>query len=94
MALEIGHAIEPKPDVIFFMADGTGGNNPDPILEINRKNGRPVINTVAMQTKSGAQQFADVAKGTRGKYTIVDKDGKPIDGFDFLKNPDKYKNRL
>lgn len=94
MALEIGHAIEPKPDVIFFMADGTGGNDPEPILEMNRKNGRPVINTVAMQTKSGAAQFAEVAKGTRGKYTIVDKDGKPIDGFDFLKNPKKYNDRL
>jgi hypothetical protein len=43
-----------------------------------------------MQTKSGAAQFAEVAKSTRGKYTIVDKDSKPIDGFDYLKNPGKY----
>lgn len=94
MALEMAHAMEPKPDVIFFMADGTGGNSPPPILANNKANGRPVINTVAMQTKNGAAQFAEVARGTKGKFTIVDKDGKPIDGFEFLKNPGKFGGRL
>lgn len=94
MALEIAHAMQPPPDVIFFMADGTGGNTPAPILANNKKNGSPVINTVAMQTKNGAAQFSAVAKGTGGKFTIVDKAGKPIDGDDYLKNPGKFNGRL
>ena len=94
LALDIAHRMDPAPDVIFFMADGTGGNTPGPILATNKKFGRPVINTVAMQTTQGMQQFAEVARETKGSYTIVDKDGEPIDGFDYLKNPDKYRGRL
>jgi len=94
LALDIAHRMEPAPDVIFFMADGTGGNAPGPILATNKKFGRPVINTVAMQTTKGMQEFAEVARETKGSYTIVDKKGEPIDGFDYLKNPDKYRGRL
>ena len=50
VALRIGHYMEPPPDAIFFMADGTGGNDPPPILSLNRKRGKVKINTVAMQT--------------------------------------------
>lgn len=94
LALDIAHRMEPAPDVIFFMADGTGGNSPPPILAINSKFGRPPINTVAMQTTQGIQQFAEIAKKTKGSFTIVDRNGKPIDGFDYLKNPGKFNGRL
>lgn len=94
MALEIAHNMKPAPDVIFFMADGTGGNNPAPILALNKKRGRPIINTVAMQTTRGSKQFNEVAKKTKGSYTLVDKNGKPIPGDDYLKDPDKFRNRL
>lgn len=94
LALRIGHYMDPPPDVIFFMSDGSGGNNPPPILSMNKKRGKPQINTIAMQTKAGAAQFAAIAKGTEGKFTIVDKRGKPIDGFEFLKNPGKFNGRL
>tara|TARA_R110000850_G_scaffold60079_12_gene138191 strand:- start:21 stop:1601 length:1581 start_codon:yes stop_codon:yes gene_type:complete len=94
LALDVAHHMDPAPDVIFFMADGTGGNSPAPILATNRKKGRPVINTVAMQTTQGMKEFAEVARETKGSYTIVDKKGEPIDGFDYLKNPGKYKGRL
>ena len=57
IALKIGHLMRPHPDVIFFMSDGSGGNAPRPILEINRKCGSPKINTFAMQTTQGARQF-------------------------------------
>ena len=50
VALTVAHHMDPPPDVIFFMADGTGGNEPDPIIEVNKLKGRPVINTIAMQT--------------------------------------------
>ncbi len=94
LALRIGHVMEPSPDVIFFMSDGTGGNAPAPILSFNSKHGKPVINTVAMQTTAGLKEFSTIAQKTKGSFTIVDKKGKPIDGFDFQKNPAKYKGRL
>lgn len=94
LALQIGHLMEPPPDVIFFMSDGTGGNAPAPILAFNAKHGKPVINTVAMQTVQGMKEFSEIAKKTEGSFTIVDKNGKPIDGFDYQKNPGKYKGRL
>lgn len=94
LALRIGHLMEPAPDVIFFMSDGSGGNAPAPILSFNSKHGKPVINTVAMQTIQGMKEFAEIAKRTEGSFTIVDKKGKPIDGFDYQKNPGKYRGRL
>tara|TARA_R110002096_G_scaffold403088_2_gene600588 strand:- start:1726 stop:2058 length:333 start_codon:yes stop_codon:yes gene_type:complete len=93
-ALKMGHLMDPPPDVIFFMADGTGGNSPPPILSINSKMGKPPINMVAMQTTQGIKEFAEIAKKTKGSFTIVDKKGKPIDGFDYMDNPGKYKGRL
>jgi hypothetical protein len=94
VALNVAHVMDPPPDVIFFMADGTGGNSPPPILKVNAKYGKPPINMVAMQTTAGAKEFAEIAKKTKGSFTIVDKKGKPIDGFEYLKSPDKFKGRL
>ena len=94
VALDIAHAMDPPPDVIFFMADGTGGNAPAPILKVNAKKGKPPINMVAMQTTAGMKEFAEIAKKTKGSFTIVDKKGKPIDGFEFQKDPEKFKGRL
>lgn len=94
VALDIAHAMDPPPDVIFFMADGTGGNAPAPILKVNAKYGKPPINMVAMQTTAGMKEFSEIAKKTKGSFTIVDKKGKPIDGFEFQKDPEKFKGRL
>ena len=94
LAFDIAHRMDPPPDVIFFMADGTGGNTPGPILQTNSKFGKPVINMVAMQTTAGMAQFAEIAKKTKGSFTIVDKNGKPIDGFDYQKKPSDFKGRL
>ncbi len=94
VALRIAHYMDPPPDVIFFMADGTGGNAPKPILDVNRRKGSPVINTIAMQTKQGAQQFNQVANGTKGQFKIVLKGGKAIDGKEYFDNPAKYNRDL
>ena len=94
LALKIGHLLDPPPEAIFFMSDGTGGNSPPPILAINAKAGKPPINTVAMQTTKGIKEFAEIAKRTKGSFTIVDKKGQPIDGFEYIKNPGKFKGRL
>ena len=94
MALKVAHGMDPPPDVIYFMSDGTGGNAPAPILSYNRAHGKPVINTFAMQTTQGAKEFAAVADGTKGKFMIVLKNGDTIDGADYLKDPAKYKNKI
>lgn len=94
VALDVAHRMDPPPDVIFFMADGTGGNSPPPILKTNASFGKPPINMVAMQTTQGSKEFAEIARRTKGSFTIVDKKGDPIDGFDYIKNPGKYRGRL
>lgn len=78
IALKIGHQMRPPPDVIFFMSDGSGGNAPRPILENNKKFGSPKINTFAMQTTDGAQQFFKIAEGTGGDFVIVNREGRPM----------------
>jgi hypothetical protein len=94
LALKIAHNLKPAPDVIYFMSDGTGGNTPGPILSYNRSHGKPVINTFAMQTKSGTKEFAAIAKGTSGEFTMVLKGGKTVSGEDYLKDPGKYARDL
>lgn len=94
-ALELAHLMKPSPDVIFFMSDGLDKTlNVSSILANSKRHGRPKINCVAMQTADGKESFAELAKGSRGTFTIVDKDGEAIDGFDYIKNPEKYKGRL
>ena len=94
VALTVAHHMDPPPDVIFFMADGTGGNEPDPIIEVNKLKGRPVINTIAMQTSRGRNEFFAMSEASKGVFTVVDKDGKPIDGIDYIKEPEKFEDRL
>jgi hypothetical protein len=94
-ALELAHLMKPAPDVIFFMSDGLDKDlNVASILSNSKRKGRPKINCIAMQTDTGKESFAAIAKGSRGTFTIVDKDGKSIDGFDYIENPEKYKRRL
>ncbi|NNE90730.1 MAG: VWA domain-containing protein [Verrucomicrobiales bacterium] len=94
LALKTGMNMSPPPDTVFFMSDGTGGNDPKPILSYNKKMGNAKINTFAMQTKQGANQFNDIAKGSGGKFVIVLKGGETIDGADYLKDPGKYSGKL
>ncbi len=94
-ALEMAHLMKPSPDVIFFMSDGLDRKlNVSSILSHSKRHGRPKINCIAMQTAEGKESFAELAKGSKGTFTIVDKDGESIDGFDYIENPEKYKGRL
>lgn len=94
-ALRLAHLMKPPPDVIFFMSDGLDRNlDTSAIVRDSKKNGSPKINSVAMQTKEGAEGFSTIARRTGGTYTIVDKDGEAIDGFEFMKNPEKFAGRL
>ena len=40
------------------------------------------------------KEFSEIAKKSKGSFTIVEKQGKPIDGFQFQNNPGKFKGRL
>jgi hypothetical protein len=94
-ALRIAHLMKPPPDVIFFMSDGLDRElDASEIVRNSKKNGAPKINSVAMQTTDGAEGFSTIARRTGGSYTIVDKDGQPIDGFEFMKDPEKFAGRL
>lgn len=94
-ALRMGHMMEPPPDVIYFMSDGKDPElDIDAIVENNQKRGKPKINCLAMQTGFGAAEFAEIARRSGGQFLIVDKRGKPIDGFDYLHDPEKYARRL
>ena len=94
IAFRVGHYMDPPPDVIFFMSDGSGGNSPPPILSLNRRRGKPQINTLAMQTTGGAKEFSEIAEKTGGKFNLIDKRGKAIKGEDYFKNPAKYARDL
>ncbi len=94
-AIELGLRMDPPPDVVFFMSDGLDNKlDIDEISRINRKAGKPKINCVAMQTSKGQPGFSGIAEKSRGSYTIVDKDGEPIDGFDYMKDPASFADRV
>lgn len=94
-ALQIAHLMNPPPDVIFFMTDGIDNQiNVAEIIRNSRRRGGPKINCIAMQTAAAQKEFAEIAQGTSGDYIIVDKNGKPINGLDYIKNPSRFKGRL
>lgn len=86
--------MEPPPQVIFFMADGTGGAFPSTIIDYNNKHGKAQINTYAMDTTEGAEEFREIAKATGGSFTIVLPSGDTIKGDDYFKAPAKYARQI
>ena len=87
--------MDPPPDVIFFMSDGADSKlDITDIISASRKAGKPKINCIAMQTLTGAAKFSEIAKKSRGSFTIVDKDGEPLDGDEVIKDPASFAGRL
>lgn len=75
MALEMN----PKPDLIFFMTDGSaGGNSLEAAKDIGRKAKKDgvIINTIALMLPQAKEAMGELAKRTGGAFTMVDKDGK------------------
>jgi hypothetical protein len=81
--------IRPKPDIIFFMTDGTTGNPQgwiDMINAANKKGGKKaVIHTTAMMEPAAARDLASLAESNGGKFTIIQSDGKVLTGEEFFK---------
>jgi hypothetical protein len=81
--------LRPKPDIIFFMTDGTTANPQgwiDMINAANKKGGKKTtIHTTAMMEPDAARDLANLAEANGGKFTIIQSDGKVLTGDEFFK---------
>lgn len=72
--------MEPPPQVVFFMTDGAvGGRDMMELVKdlasvANRKG--IVVNTIAMMEPKAIAPMADLAKRTKGEFTIIEAGGK------------------
>lgn len=77
--LEMAMSMDPPPQVIFFMTDGsTGGDvvQEARTLGAKAKSKNIIINTVAMMEPRAETAMKELAKRTGGQFTIVRKGGK------------------
>lgn len=78
--LELALDMDPKPDVIFFMTDGSV---PDTKLvteeiAVRARREKVVINTIAIDEPKARKAMSEVAKKSRGQFSLVDKTGELI----------------
>lgn len=77
--LEMAIAMEPPPQMIFFMTDGITGGNALSVaksLAARAKAKNITINTVAMMEPRAGDAMKELAKRTGGQYSMIDKSGK------------------
>lgn len=81
-AIDMALRMDPKPDVIFFMTDGSCGGN---ILKLAEEIGKKakkegtIINTVAMMQPQTKDAMIKMAEESGGSFTLIKEDGKPYD---------------
>lgn len=81
-AIDMAMRMNPKPNVIFFMTDGSCGGN---IVELGEKIGKRakaegvIINTVAMMQPQTKDAMIKMAEKSGGSFTLIMEDGKPYD---------------
>jgi hypothetical protein len=78
-ALEMALAMDPAPEVIFFMTDGITGGDAEGLAKsvaarAKRKN--IMINAVAMMEPKAEAAMKLLAKGTGGQFTVIEQGGK------------------
>lgn len=79
-AIDMALNMNPKPDVVFFMTDGSCGGN---IIQIAEDLGRRakkegvIINTVAMMQPKTEKAMRVMAESSGGTFTLIGPDGKP-----------------
>lgn len=77
--LEMALAMEPAPQIIFFMTDGNSGKDS---MEIAKKIGRRAksksipVNTISLMEPSTAAAMRELARRSKGKFTIVSRKGE------------------
>ena len=77
--LEMALDMEPQPDIIFFMTDGScGGKSAQIAEEIAKKAQKKdiVINAIAMMSPSARDAMGSLAEITGGQFSMVDESGK------------------
>ena len=78
--IEMAMAMDPPPQVIFFMTDGVmGGRDMEKLtrdLGGQAKKKGIIINTIALMEPRAEESMLDLAKRAGGVFTIVEKNGK------------------
>jgi hypothetical protein len=78
-ALEMALAMDPPPQIIYFMTDGVTGGDPVALAKsigAKAKAKRTIVNTVAMMEPKAERAMAELAKRTGGQFTVIEKNGK------------------
>lgn len=81
-AIDMALRMKPRPNVIFFMTDGScGGNMVQLAEEIGKKAKKEgvMINTVAMMQPKTKDAMLKMAEESGGSFTLIKEDGKPYD---------------
>jgi len=77
--LEMALAMDPAPDIVFFMTDGVSASGKDPqairAISQRAKSRKTVINTIAMMEPKAEEAMKALAHGTGGQFSIIRKDG-------------------
>ncbi len=79
--LEMALNMEPQPDVIFFMTDGSAGPKSESVarkLGAEAKRDGIIINSVALMEPKAKKAMSDMAKRSGGLFTEVQANGKII----------------
>lgn len=78
-ALEMALAMDPQPQIIFFMTDGVTGGDSEALaksMATKAKAKKIIINTVAMMEPKAEKAMKEMAKRTGGQFTIIEQGGK------------------
>lgn len=78
-ALEMALAMDPPPQLIFFMTDGVTGGDTEALAKSigsKAKAKKISINTVAMMEPKAEKAMKILAQRTGGQFTIIEKGGK------------------
>lgn len=78
-ALEMAIAMDPPPQMIFFMTDGVTGGDAVSVaksIAARAKAKKITINTVAMMEPKAGAAMKEMAKRTGGQFSMIDKNGK------------------
>lgn len=81
-AIDMALRMKPRPNVIFFMTDGScGGNMVQLAEELGKKAKKEgvIINTVAMMQPKTKDAMLKMAEESGGSFTLIKEDGKPYD---------------
>jgi hypothetical protein len=82
-ALAMALAMEPPPQVVFFMTDGVTGGDSEALakgIATRAKAKKIKINTVAMMEPRAEAAMRDLAKRTGGLFTIIEAGGRVRQG--------------